>query len=122
MHIYRTHDCGALRLANQGQTARLSGWVDRKRDHGNLLFIDLRDNYGVTQIVTDVSSALFQQIENLPLESVVTVTGTVVARSAETVNATLPTGEIELGVEDITVQSLADPLPMPVNQDRKSVV
>lgn len=117
MHIYRTHDCGALRLANQGQTARLSGWVDRKRDHGNLLFIDLRDNYGVTQIVTDVSSALFQQIENLPLESVVTVTGTVVARSAETVNATLPTGEIELGVEDITVQSLADPLPMPVNQD-----
>jgi len=117
MHTYRTHDCGALRLEDEGKPARLSGWIDRKRDHGNLLFIDLRDNYGITQIVTDVSSALFQQIEDLPLESVVTVTGSVLARSAETVNAALPTGEIELGIAEITVQSLADPLPMPVNQD-----
>ena len=117
MHTYRTHHCGALRLADEGQPARLSGWIDRKRDHGNLLFIDLRDNYGITQIVTDVSSALFAQIENLPLESVITVTGAVVARSAETVNATLPTGEVELGVEEVAVQSLADALPMPVNQD-----
>ena len=99
MHIYRTHLCGALRAENEGQSARLSGWIDRKRDHGNLLFIDLRDNDGITQLVVDTGNPLFEQIERLPVESVITATGKILRRSAETINATLPTGEIELSIE-----------------------
>jgi len=117
MHAYRTHTCGALRLADAGQSARLSGWVHRKRDHGQLLFVDLRDHYGVTQCVIDVSSPLFAAADALRLESVVTVTGKVVARSADTVNPNLPTGEVELVIAELTVQSVAEPLPLPVNSD-----
>jgi aspartyl-tRNA synthetase len=117
MHIYRTHLCGALRAEQEGQSARLSGWIDRKRDHGNLLFIDLRDNDGITQLVVDTGNPLFAEIERLPLESVITATGRVLRRSAETINPNLPTGEIELGIEEVAVQSVAEPLPMPVNQD-----
>ena len=117
MHLYRTHLCGALRLEHEGQTVRLSGWIDRKRDHGNLLFIDLRDNSGTAQLVVDTGNPLFVEIERLPLESVITVTGKILRRSPETVNTNLPTGEVELGVAEFSVQSLADPLPMPVNQD-----
>jgi len=117
MHIYRTHLCGALRAEHEGQPARLSGWIDRKRDHGNLLFIDLRDNSGIAQLVVDTGNPLFPEIERLPLESVITATGNVLRRSAETVNPNLPTGEIELVIEEVTVQSVAEPLPMPVNQD-----
>jgi aspartyl-tRNA synthetase len=117
MHAYRTHTCGALRLADAGKTARLSGWVHRKRDHGQLLFVDLRDHYGVTQTVIDVSSPLFKQADALKLESVVTLTGTVVKRSAETINPKLPTGEIELQIAEIAVRSEAEPLPFPVNAD-----
>ena len=114
MHAYRTHSCTALRASDVAQQVRLSGWVHRKRDHGNLLFIDLRDHYGLTQIVTDSDSPAFAQLERLRVESVVTVTGTVVARSAETVNANLPTGEIEVRAGEVIVQSAADELPMPV--------
>lgn len=117
MHTYRTHTCGELRADQNGTSARLSGWIDRKRDHGNLLFIDLRDNAGITQVVVDVSSALFAQIEPLSLESVITVTGPVVLRSKETINPNLPTGEIELQIETVEVQSTSEQLPMPVNQD-----
>ena len=117
MHDYRTHTCGALRLADAGQPARLSGWVHRKRDHGQLLFVDLRDHYGITQCVIDVSSSLFAAADALRLESVVTLTGKVVARSEDTVNPNLPTGEVELTIAEITVQSSADPLPFPVNTD-----
>ena len=117
MHTYRTHTCSELRAEQAGSDARLSGWVDRKRDHGNLLFIDLRDNFGITQAVIDVSSPLFPKIESLPLESVITVTGPVVCRSDETINPGIPTGEIELQIQRIEVQSTADTLPMPVNQD-----
>jgi len=117
IHAYRTHTCGALRHADAGKTARLSGWVHRKRDHGQLLFIDLRDHYGVTQTVIDVSSPLFKQADALKLESVVTLTGTVVERSAETVNPKLPTGEVELQIAEIAVRSEAEPLPFPVNID-----
>src|SRR3984893_11388968 len=117
MHEYRTHTCGALRLADAGQSARLSGWVHRKRDHGQLLFVDLRDHYGVTQCVIDVSSPLFAAADALRLESVITVTGKVVARSADTINPNLPTGEIELVIAELTVQSVAEPLPLPVNSD-----
>jgi aspartyl-tRNA synthetase len=117
MHEYRTHTCGALRLGDAGKPARLSGWVHRKRDHGQLLFIDLRDHYGVTQCVIDVSSPLFVEADALRLESVVTFTGNVVARSDDTINPNLPTGEVELTIAEMAVQSTADPLPFPVNTD-----
>jgi len=117
MHLYRTHTCGALRLEHAGKTARLSGWVHRKRDHGNLLFLDLRDNYGLTQCVVDVEGDKFAAAEALPLESVICVSGTVVTRDDETVNTDLPTGEVEVKIEDLEVLSKAEQLPMPVNQD-----
>jgi aspartyl-tRNA synthetase len=114
MHPYRTHTCGALRAEHAGQAVRLSGWIHRKRDHGNLLFIDLRDHYGITQCVADSSSELFRRLEALRPESVVTVTGEVVRRSAETVNPKLPSGEVELRVRELAVQSEADLLPLQV--------
>ena len=117
MHLYRTHTCGELRLDQKDQTVRLSGWVHRKRDHGSLLFIDLRDHYGLTQCVIDRSSPLLATIEHIKLESVVTITGKVVQRPAETANDKLPTGAIEIDIGEFTVQSAADPLPMQVNAD-----
>ncbi|HKM72272.1 MAG TPA: aspartate--tRNA ligase [Stellaceae bacterium] len=117
MHAYRTHTCGALRLTDAGRPARLSGWIHRKRDHGQLLFLDLRDHYGITQCVIDVSSPLFSAADALRLESVVTLTGRVAARSADTVNPKLDTGEVELVITEITVQSDAEPLPFPVNTE-----
>ncbi len=117
MHAYRTHTCGELRLPDAGKTARLSGWVHRKRDHGQLLFVDLRDHYGITQCVIDISSPLFAAVDDLRLESVVSFTGRVVERSADTVNPKLPTGEVELVIAELQVQSIAEPLPFPVNSD-----
>ena len=114
MHAYRTHNCGQLRAEQVGQSVRVSGWVHRKRDHGGLLFVDLRDHYGLTQIVADSSDPAFAILDGLRAESVVTITGDVVARSAETVNANLPTGEIEVRAREVTVQSAAIELPMPV--------
>jgi aspartyl-tRNA synthetase len=107
MHAYRSHTCGELRIADAGCPARLSGWVHRKRDHGHLLFIDLRDHYGVTQGVIDASSPLFAEADALRLESVVTLTGTVTPRSADTVNPKLDTGEVELAIAEIEIQSVA---------------
>jgi aspartyl-tRNA synthetase len=115
MHSYRTHTCAQLRLAEVGQTVRLSGWVHRKRDHGQLLFIDLRDHYGITQCVTDASKPVFKGVEDTRVESVVTVTGRVVKRSPETVNAQIPTGEIEVVIDDYVVQSAAELVPLQVN-------
>ena len=117
MHIYRSHTCAQLRKSDVGSTVRLSGWIHRKRDHGNLLFVDLCDHYGLTQIVTDVDSEAFKVLEKARAESVVTVTGEVVARAAETVNANLPTGEIEIRAREVTLQSAAQELPMPVFGD-----
>ena len=114
MHAYRTHTCAELRLSDVGTMVRLSGWVHRKRDHGHLLFVDLRDHYGLTQIVTDTESPAFRALDRLRLESVVTVDGEVVARSPETVNPNLATGEIEVRAGKVTVQSEAAELPMPV--------
>src|SRR3954466_2659398 len=114
MHAYRTHSCAELRKSNVGETVRLSGWIHRKRDHGHLLFVDLRDHYGITQIVTDTDSPAFKTLDRLRLESVVTVEGDVVARSPETVNPNLATGEIEVRGREVTVQSEAAELPMPV--------
>jgi aspartyl-tRNA synthetase len=117
MHPYRTHTCGALRAADSGSVVRVSGWVHRKRDHGNLVFIDLRDHYGLIQCVLDISSPLFKSVEPTKLESVVTITGKVVKRTPETINAKLPTGEIEIQVQEFTLQSAADQLPIQVNSD-----
>ncbi len=114
MHAYRTHTCGALRAADAGNTVRLSGWVHSKRDHGGLLFIDLRDHYGLTQCVFAAGSAGFAAADAVRPESVVTVTGQVVARETGTVNPRLPTGEIELRVTEMIVQSPAEVLPMQV--------
>ncbi len=114
IHPYRTHNCGQLRIEDAGGKARLSGWLHRKRDHGNLLFIDIRDHYGVTQCVIDVSSRLFEISETARPESVLTITGTVVERSAETINPELPTGRVELAIEEIIIESPAEVLPMQV--------
>lgn len=114
MHAYRTHNCAALRPDDVGQTVKLSGWIHRKRDHGGLLFVDLRDHHGITQIVMDADSPALATIEAARSESVITVTGRVVARSPETVNANLPTGGIEVRADAVTVQSAANELPMPV--------
>ncbi len=117
MHPYRTTTCGALRLAAAGSQTRLAGWVHRKRDHGQLLFVDLRDHYGITQCVIDVSSPLFKAVDALRLESVISVTGTVVERSAETVNPKLPTGEVEVQIKALDILSEAEALPFPVNTE-----
>ncbi len=113
-HPYRTHHCAALSLADIGQTPRLSGWVHAKRDHGGLLFLDLRDHFGITQCVFAAGSPAFAAAESLRVESVITVTGTVVARAAGTANPKLPTGGIELQVATLELQSAADVLPMQV--------
>jgi aspartyl-tRNA synthetase len=117
MHAYRTHTCGQLRRDAVGQKVRLSGWVHRRRDHGGLVFLDLRDHYGVTQCVIEPDSPAFAEADRCRSEWVVTVSGPVVARSAETVNRDLPTGEIEIRIEEITVQSVAQELPLPVFGD-----
>ena len=114
MHAYRTHNCAALTKANVGDTVRLSGWVHKKRDHGGVLFVDLRDHYGLTQIVADEDSEALALLDGLKLESVVTIDGVVKARSEGTVNANLPTGEIEVFARSATVQSRAEELPLPV--------
>ncbi|HEX4737029.1 MAG TPA: aspartate--tRNA ligase [Allosphingosinicella sp.] len=114
MHAYRTHTCGELRAANIGETVRLSGWIHRKRDHGGVLFVDLRDHYGITQIVARANSEPLRILEHLRVESVVTVTGEVVSRGPEATNPNLPTGEIEVSAESVVVQSAAEELPLPV--------
>tara|TARA_R110002033_G_scaffold119836_3_gene163141 strand:- start:10792 stop:12576 length:1785 start_codon:yes stop_codon:yes gene_type:complete len=114
MHAYRTHNCSALRSSDVGETVRLSGWIHRKRDHGNLLFVDLRDHFGLTQIVSETGSEAFKILDGARVESVVTVTGKVVARDAETVNKNLPTGEVELVADSVDMQGPAEELPMPV--------
>ncbi len=117
MHAYRTHTCGDLSSADVGTRARLSGWVHRSRDHGGLLFIDLRDHYGLTQCVVEPDSPAFAAAAEARSEWVLTLTGPVVARSADTVNPNLPTGQIEIRIEEIEVQSRAEELPVPVFGD-----
>ena len=114
MHVYRSHTCGQLRASDAGQDVRLSGWIHRKRDHGGLLFIDLRDHYGLTQLVFNPSSAGFAKVERLRAESVICIDGHVVKRDADVINATLATGEIEVVVADVEVLSEAAELPLPV--------
>jgi aspartyl-tRNA synthetase len=114
MHLYRTHNCGALRKNDVGKSVRLSGWVHRVRDHGGLLFIDLRDHYGLTQAVADPKSPAFALAEKLRPECVVRIEGEVVARTPDTVNPNLPTGEVEVRIKSLDVLSEAKELPLPV--------
>ncbi|HCI61971.1 MAG TPA: aspartate--tRNA ligase, partial [Erythrobacter sp.] len=115
MHAYRTHTCAQLTKDNVGETVRLSGWVHNKRDHGGVLFVDLRDHYGITQIVADEDSEALPILDKMKLESVVTIDGVVKARDGAAVNANLPTGEIEVFARSVNVQSRADDLPLIVN-------
>src|ERR1700679_2659916 len=119
MHTYRSHTCGALRASDAGSTVRLSGWIHSKRDHGGLLFIDLRDHYGMTQCVLAAGSAALAAVDRLRVESVITVTGQVVLREGATVNPKLPTGEIEVRAVEVSVQSAADVLPLQVAGEEK---
>jgi aspartyl-tRNA synthetase len=117
MHKYRTHKCDELRSDNVKDLVKLSGWVHRKRDHGQLIFIDLRDHYGLTQVVVDSSNSNFSIIEGLSLESVITITGIVVERSADTSNKNLPTGDIEVNLSELGIISKSNALPLQVNSD-----
>jgi aspartyl-tRNA synthetase len=115
MHTFRTHTCGQLRAENVGETVRLSGWVFRKRDHGQLVFIDLRDHYGVSQVVIQPNREFFATATAQRVESVITVTGKVVKRDPNTINSNMPTGEIEIVVDDYEIQSNAEVLPFTVD-------
>ena len=114
MHRYRTHTCGELRRDHVGTDVRLSGWVHRKRDHGNLLFVDLRDQYGTTQCVIETDDPGFAAVEQIRPESVVTIEGELVSRDDDTVNPEIDTGEVEVRIREFCVLSEAEPLPMPV--------
>ncbi|MCB4824626.1 aspartate--tRNA ligase [Roseicella aerolata] len=120
MHAYRTHTCGALRASDAGSTVRLSGWVHRKRDHGGLLFLDLRDHHGLTQCVIAQGAAVFEAADRLRPESVITVTGEVVPREPGTINPKLPTGEVELRVRELVLQSAAEVLPFQVAGEQEA--
>ena len=117
MHRYRTHTCNDLRPEHVGKTARLSGWIHRRRDHGQLVFLDLRDHFGITQCVVDIEDQTFEAVERTRVESVVTITGRVVRRDDETMNLRLPTGEVELRIDSFEIQSPAAVLPLQVNAD-----
>ena len=114
MHKYRTHNCSELNKKDAGKIVKLSGWIHRKRDHGNLLFFDMRDHFGLTQCVTENNSSFFKEVEKVKPESVVSITGKVVERSSETINKDLGTGEIEIKISSFEILSLAQDLPMPV--------
>jgi aspartyl-tRNA synthetase len=119
LHPFRSHTCGELGAGHVGETVRLSGWIHSKRDHGNLVFVDLRDDFGLTQCVIDVSSPLFSVVEGARVESVITVTGRVVKRSEETVNPNISTGEVEVRMDAVNVESAAEVLPMLVAGDQE---
>ena len=118
MHKFRTHNCSELTLKDKNKIVKLSGWVHRKRAHGNLLFIDMRDHYGITQIVIDKKNKNFTTAEKTSSESVITIIGKVVPRSNETLNKKIKTGEIEVVVDEYINESPAKPLPLEVNSDK----
>ncbi len=119
MHLYRTHNCGELNTRNINSDVKLSGWIHRKRDHGNLLFIDLRDHYGITQLVVTNDLLFLDQATRVPCESVITITGKVVARSEETINKNIATGGIEIVIKTFHIESEAEALPIQVNSDQE---
>ena len=119
MSKYRTHNCGELSLKNKNETIKLSGWINKKRDHGNLLFLDLRDHYGLTQCVIDKSNIIFKNVEKLPLETVIQIEGKVLERDTDTVNKILKTGEIEVRIQKYKVLAVTKELPLPIFSDQE---
>ena len=119
MNKYRSHTCGELRKENVGKKVFLSGWINKKRDHGNLLFIDLRDNYGITQCIIDKENSNFKTLEKIQLETVIRIVGNVVNRSSETINKEIETGEIEVLIENFITLGTCKELPMPVFSDQE---
>ena len=119
MTIYRTHNCDELRKENDGQNIILSGWINKKRDHGNLLFIDLRDNYGVTQCVIDKENSNFDKLEKIQLETVIKVEGKVIKRANDSINHEINTGEIELIIKNFQTLGECKELPLPVFSDQE---
>ena len=119
MNIYRTHNCNEVRASNSDEKITLSGWIHKKRDHGNLVFIDLRDNYGMTQCVVQKDSSHFEEIEKLKLETVIKITGSCIKRAADAINAELDTGEMEVVVDSMEVLGTCGELPMPVFSDQE---
>jgi aspartyl-tRNA synthetase len=119
LNKYRTHNCNELDKTNSGQDIVLSGWINKKRDHGNLLFLDLRDNYGITQCIIDKSNASFKELEKIQLESVIKINGKVVDRSDDTINSELKTGEVEVNINSFEVLGTCKELPMPVFSDQE---
>ena len=119
MNKYRSHTCNALRKKDVGNKVILSGWINKKRDHGNLLFIDLRDNYGITQCIIDKENKYFINLEKTQLETVIKVEGKVVNRSDETINQEIETGEIEISIENFVVLGVCKELPMPIFSDQE---
>ena len=119
MNKYRTHNCNELRKDNVNQNVILSGWINKKRDHGNLLFIDLRDNYGVTQCIIEKENSNFLKLEKTQLETVICVEGKVINRSIETINNDIPTGEIEVSISNFDILGECKELPMPVFSDQE---
>ena len=117
MNSYRSHYCSELTIKNLNEKVILSGWVDTIRDHGGLLFIDLRDNYGITQCVIDSKKSIFNKFSSVTLESVIKITGKVIKRSKETINKTLATGDIEIDMDSFEILSNSITLPLPVNSD-----
>ena len=119
MNKYRTHTCGELNLNHKGKKIMLSGWINKKRDHGNLLFIDLRDNYGLTQCVIDKGNSIFKKIEKIPLESVIKLEGNVVERTKETINPNIESGQIEVSIKNFEILGSTKELPMPVFSEQE---
>ena len=119
MKKYRTHTCGELNKSHKGKVVSLSGWINKKRDHGNLLFVDLRDNYGITQCVIEKSNSIFKEIEKCSLETVIKISGSVIERSSETINKNISTGEVEIKINEIDILGKTKELPMPVFSDQE---
>ena len=119
MNRYRTHNCNELRKKEVGNSVILSGWVNKKRDHGNLLFIDLRDNYGITQCIIDKDNSNFSELEKIQLETVIKIEGKVIDRSIETINKEIPTGEIEISINNFEILGTCKELPLPVFSDQE---
>ena len=119
MSKYRTHTCGELTKNNNGSDVTLSGWINKKRDHGNLLFIDLRDNFGITQCIIDKENKFFNNLEKIQLETVIKINGKVAERSPDTINNEIKTGEIEVKILSYEVLGTCKELPMPVFSDQE---
>ena len=119
MNKYRSHTCGELKIKDKNEMIFLSGWINKKRDHGNLLFLDLRDNYGVTQCVIENSHANFKELEKLPLETVIKIHGKVLERSKDTINKDLNTGEVEISIISYEILGNTKELPLPVFSDQE---